>query len=230
MNLATLGLPDLIGSILAFIFTLLVFSYVFGDNFLFRLAVHIFIGVASGYAVVVAWYNVIWPQLLLPLIAGSQLERIYVVVPLILAGLLLFKISPSLSRAGNLPVAYLVGAGMGTAVGGVVMGTLFPQIAASINLLDLKSSGGALAPLGMGLLILLGTVTTLIYFHFGASSSPGQPPQRREWIDSLGWVGQIFVAITLGFLFAGVYSAALTALIERIHFFGDLVLPLLMTR
>ncbi len=228
MNLANLGLPDLVGSILAFIFTLVIFSYIIKDNFLFRLAVHLFIGAASGYAVVVAWYNVIWPQLLLPLFSGSRAERIVTVVPLVLAGLLLFKISPRLSQVGNLPVAYLVGAGMGTAVGGVVIGTLFPQITASINLFDLRSSGSSLAPLGMGLVILLGTLTSLIYFHFGVSSSQNQQPQRREWIDSLGWVGQIFIAITLGFLFAGVYSAALTALIERIHFFGDLILPLVI--
>jgi hypothetical protein len=30
------------------------------------------------------------------------------------------------------------------------------------------------------------------------------------------WVGRIFVAITLGVIFAGVYMAALTAMIERL--------------
>jgi hypothetical protein len=31
-------------------------------------------------------------------------------------------------------------------------------------------------------------------------------------------VGSVFIAVTLGVLLAGVYSAALTALIERLHF------------
>jgi hypothetical protein len=59
------GAPDLAGTVLGFIFTLLVFSYVFGDNALFRLTIYIFIGVAAGYAAVLAWYNVIW-RLALP--------------------------------------------------------------------------------------------------------------------------------------------------------------------
>ena len=36
-----------------------------------------------------------------------------------------------------------------------------------------------------------------------------------EWI---AWVGRIFIAITLGVLFAGVYMSALTAMIERLGF------------
>ena len=55
MSLAQLSLPDLAGTILGFFLTLMVFSYVFGDNGLFRAAIYIFVGVASGYAAVVAW-------------------------------------------------------------------------------------------------------------------------------------------------------------------------------
>ncbi len=32
----------------------------------------------------------------------------------------------------------------------------------------------------------------------------------------MAWLGRIFIAITLGVLFAGVYMAALTAMIERL--------------
>jgi energy-converting hydrogenase Eha subunit A len=37
-------------------------------------------------------------------------------------------------------------------------------------------------------------------------------------IELLAWFGRIFIAIALGVIFAGVYSAALTAFIERINF------------
>jgi hypothetical protein len=230
MNPANLSTPDLIGSFLGFGFTLLVFSYVFGDNALFRVAIHIFIGVASGFAVVMAWYNVIWPQLLLPLFTGSQGERLFLVVPVLLSGLLLFKATPRLSRLGNLPVALLVGVGVATAIGGAVLGTVFPQAGASVNLFDLQASRQAGSNLWLSLvkgsLILVGTLTTLIYFHFGVRETPGQPGRRPEWMESLAWIGQIFIAITLGVLFAGVYAAALTALVERIHFLGDFIFPL----
>ena len=65
--------------------------------------------------------------------------------------------------------------------------------------------------------MLIGTVTTLVYFHFGTRSTP-QGPRRSKLVNILGRSGQVFIAITLGALFAGVFSAALMALIERINF------------
>ena len=238
MNLASMSLADLAGTLLGFFFTLMVFSYIFGDNALFRLTMHIFIGVSAGYAAVVAWYNVIWPQLVLPFFSGDQSQILFALVPLVLSGLLLLKVSPRLSRFGNPAAAYLVGVGAAAGVGGAVMGTIFPQVGASINLFDTQvaaqSAAGLVLKLAEGSIILVGTLTTLIYFHFGArprqAAQSGGASQRSEWIDALGWVGQIFIAITLGALFAGVYSAALSALIERLYFLGDFLLPLFMTR
>lgn len=231
MNLAEMNLPDLIGAIIGFFLTLMVFSYVFGDNALFRATIHIFIGVTAGYAAIVAWYNVILPQLFEPLISGTREERLYVLFPLVLGGLLLFRASPRLSRFGNPAVAYLVGVGMAAAIGGAVMGTIFPQTLASINLLDLQPpQSSSISPLVLfveALLVILGTVTTLVYFHFGARQRPDGPARRPEWVEGLALVGQIFIAITLGVIFAGVLTASITALIERMQSIADFILPLL---
>jgi hypothetical protein len=235
MELANLGLPDFIGALVGFTLTLMVFSYVFGDNLLFRLALNIFIGVAAGYAAVVAWYNVIWPQLMLPLISGTQAERLFALFPLVLSGLLLLKLSTRLTHLGSAAIAYLVGVGVAAAIGGAVLGTLFPQVSASINLFDMGAAStvegaSSLERLARGSVILVGTLTSLIYFHYGARPRPGEPSKRPEWLESLGWVGQVFIAITFGALFAGVYSAALTALIERLHFLGDVIISLIGLR
>jgi hypothetical protein len=235
MQLADLGLPDFIGALVGFTLTLMVFSYIFGDNLLFRLALNVFIGVAAGYAAVVAWYNVIWPQLMLPLISGTQSERLFALTPLFLSGLLLLKLSTRLTHLGSAAIAYLVGVGVAAAIGGAALGTLFPQVGASINLFDMQAAsaaGGAssLERLARGAVILVGTLTSLIYFHYGARARPGELSKRPEWLESLGWVGQVFIAITIGTLFAGVYSAALTALIERLHFLGDVIFSLVGLR
>jgi hypothetical protein len=105
MTLADMGTADLIGTLLAFAFTLMVFSYILGDNPLFRLAIHIFIGVAAGYTTVIAWYNVIWPQLLLPLITGGTAGRFILLIPLVLGALLFSKLSPRLAGLGSLALA-----------------------------------------------------------------------------------------------------------------------------
>jgi hypothetical protein len=230
MNLLGLGFADLIGAVVSFVLTVLIFSYIFGDNALFRVAIHVFIGVAAAYAAVVAVYNVVWPQLLMPLIFGSQSERLFLLFPLILSGLLLLKLSSRFARFGNPAIAYLVGVGAATAIGGGVLGTLFPQASSSINLFDLgarRPDESLIYVLAQASIVLVGTLTTLIYFHFGARSRQGSQTgsayQRGEWIEALGWVGQIFIAITFGALFAGVYTAALTALVDRMHFIGDLI-------
>lgn len=224
-----MSLPDLAGSALGFFLTLMVFSYIFGDNGLFRAAIYIFIGVASGYAAVVAWYNVIWPQLILPAAFGSQSERLFAAFPLLLSALLLFKASPRLSALGNPAIAYLLGVGAATAIGGAILGTVFPQTLASMSLFEqenLAQGGNYVYQLAKGGLILVGTLATLAYFHFGARQYPNQPAHRPKWLEWTGWVGQAFIAMTFGAIFAGVYSAALTALIERIYFIKDFILTL----
>jgi hypothetical protein len=50
-----------------------------------------------------------------------------------------------------------------------------------------------------------------------------QAAERQPWIEGLSKVGQVFIAITFGALFAGVYTAALTAFIERIQFLWNTI-------
>lgn len=238
MNLTAISLPDLIGFLLSFTFTLLVFTYIFGDNPMFRWTINLFIGVATGYAGAVAFYSVIFPRLVLPFVSGNRGEQILTVIPLFLSGLLLTKISPRLARWGNLPMAYLVGAGAAAAIGGAVLGTLFHQITASINLFDRHTAPMSWVNLLNAIIVLVGVISTLAYFHFGARgrshrqswqpSLTGLPSSERpSWLESLGQVGQIFVAITFGVLFAGVYAAALVALIERLSSLVNFLKPLL---
>jgi hypothetical protein len=222
---------DLAGVVLGFGLTLMVFSYLIGDNPLFRLAIHLFIGVAAGYAVIMAINTVILPRLLLPLLNGSREEQLLALVPLLLGWLLLTKISARLAPIGNASMAFLVGVAAAAAIGGAVTGTLFPQANASVNLFDFQARPVFDADIGLRLvnggIILVGTVATLAYFHFGARSRASPPSLFHGWLEGIGQIGQLFIAITFGFIFAGVYSSALTALIERIFFLVDVVKTLL---
>jgi len=213
---------DFVTAIVSFIFTLLVLSYLVGDNPLFRLAIYIFIGVSAGYAAAVAWHQVLWSKLFMPLIYGDTLERALALVPLLLGMLMLMKLSPRTARLGNPAMAFMVGAGASVAVGGAVLGTLFPQTQASINLFDLKAGGSVSERIFEASIILVGTLTTLVYFHFSAKATPSGP-QGSHLVDILGGIGQVFIAITFGVLFAGVYAAAMTALVERLSFLWSFI-------
>lgn len=207
---------DFVTGLVAFLLTVMVLSYLIGDNPFFRVAIYIFIGVTAGYAGAIAWHQVLWPKLFHPIVYGTLLERLLAIIPLLLGILLLSKLSPRAARLGNPAMAYLVGVGTAVAIGGAVLGTIFPQTLATMDLFTADNTGMA-ERLFEGSIVLVGTITTLVYFQFGARATPAGP-QRGKFIQALGWVGQIFVGITFGALFAGIYAAAMTAFIERIHF------------
>jgi hypothetical protein len=222
MNLANMNLADLSGMLVGLFLTLSVFSYLLGDNVFFRIAIHIFIGVVAAYTLAIAFYNVVWPQLIIPIITGSQADRLFILVPLLLGALLLTKAAPRLTGWGAASLAYLVGVAVATAIGGAVLGTVFPQIGAAINVFDRRNMPDSgvdfLLAVVDGLIILVGTITTLVYFQFSARTRNNQRPKRPGWVDGAALIGQIFIAISFGTIFAGTYAAALTAFIERWHF------------
>lgn len=221
---------DLVAGIVAFVFTVMIFSYLIGDNPLFRIATYFFVGVSAGYVASVAFWQVIWPRLLFPLVNGTPTEQILAIIPLVFSGLILMKASPRLSKLGSPALAYLVGASSAVVIGGAVIGTLVPQMLATINFFDMRAAASHNIPfievIFNGGFILVGVVTSLTYFHFGARTTQDGSIRRMGLVELLAWFGQIFIAITLGVIFAGVYSAALTAFIERINFlltfFGSL--------
>ena len=223
-------LPDLIWTLVSFFLTLLVFSYLFGDNVLFRLAAYLFVGVTAGYVTTVVIYQVIWPRIVLPLVNGGWSEKVLAAVPLLLGILLLFKLFPRVSQVGSLPLAYLVGIGAALAVGGAVMGTLFGQIKGTVSFFDFQlayeESGNLLFKILEALVLFVGTVTSLIFFHFTSRVRRADAPQKPKWLELLSRTGQIFIAITFGALFAGVYLSAIAALVDRVDFIRDVIVKL----
>jgi len=202
---------DVISAVIGFILTLMVFSYLIGDNPMFRIAVYLFIGVASGYAAAVIVNNVLFTRFqLLPLNDPTQL--IIGLIPFFLAATLLTKLSPRISWMGNFAMAVLVGVGAATAIGGALIGTLIPQSEAAMEAFGSHS----IFALIEGMVMLSGTVLTLVYFQFGARRTADGSVKRNAIIEVLAWLGRIFIAVTFGVLFAGVYISALTAMIGRL--------------
>lgn len=212
---------ELISGFIGLILTLLIFSYLIGDNPLFRSAVYIFIGVSSGYAAVVVWHNVLLPKLFLPLASADPNQLVFLVIPLILSVSLLAKLSPRIAWLGSFAMALLVGVGAASALSGAVIGTLIPQ---SRSAMDAFVSP-TFFELIEGAVMLAGTVLTLIYFQFSAKRAPDGSVKRNIIVEVLAWGGRVFIAITFGVLFAGVYMAALTAMLERLSSVINFVKP-----
>jgi hypothetical protein len=220
---------EILGILIASFFTLLVLSYAIGDNAAFRLAIYIFIGVSAGYAGAVAIRDVLVPQFLY-MINDLPNNPLPLLFSLLWVGLILTKLFPNTAHFGNPASALLVGVGAAIAIAGAIQGTILPQISnASVFFqpqqmraaLQSNQLAEAFTLFFQGSIVLVGTLTSLISFHFSARSQPNQIPQRQQTIEWIARFGQVFVAIILGVIFAGIYSAALTALVERFSFLLD---------
>jgi hypothetical protein len=143
-------------------------------------------------------------------------------VPLFLGLLLLLKLNKKLSFIGNISMAFMVGVGAAVTIGGAVFGTLFGQIKGTFA----SFQPGPGQDIVEGFFILLGTVCTLAYFQYGVANRRNLPPQRSRLVNGMGWIGQVFIGITLGATFAGVFTASISALIERISVLIKVILSL----
>ena len=197
------SLIDLLGGLFSFFLTLFVLSYAFGDNFLFRLAIHIFIGVSTGFVAVAAFYSILWPQLFRPLVIGSLNERLYALLPLVLSILLAGKAFPRFSNLGSPVMSFLVGVGAATMIGGGLFGTLSLNCKHQSTFLIAKQSSQSGSDLGVVLinssLVLFGTVVTFASFRFGREflrTLRCEPFGR----SSFGWGGFLFLSPWVLFL------------------------------
>ena len=219
--------PELASGLIAFILTIFVFSYLIGDQVLFRVATYVFVGASAGYVASVAWHQILAPRLVRPLLSGTPDERLFVLFPTLLVLLLLFKAVPATSHLGTPSVAFMVGVGTAAAIGGAVTGTIIPQVLAAINTFDMTAEvqrgEDVILPLFEAGLMLFGTISTLVYFQFTARRDDEGNYKRNPLTRILAFIGGGFIAITFGVLFAGIYSAALTALIERVSFLIDFI-------
>ena len=229
-----MNLSELAWSAIGFLLTVMVLSYLIDDNLFFRLAAYLFIGLTAGYLTVLLVNRVLVPHLVLPLFSGTDTERLWLLVPIILVLLLFIGQIPRFSLASRVPLAYLAGLSAAVAIGGAVFGTLIPQAKAVIGAFDpgnlFQVPGQAWLRILDAVVMLVGVIGTLSYFHFGRKLKPGKAgdgTKRPLVLQGLSKVGEIFIGITLGAVFAGVFSTALLALIDRLVVIGDMVTQLL---
>lgn len=204
---------------IALALTVMVLLYAFVDTPLNRIATHIFIGVAAGYAGAVAVNQVLLPHLSK---FNDPEQRISFILGMLWVVLILMKISPKTAVLGNPGSALLVGVGAAVAVGGAIQGTLIPQISGASQFFKIDGAVN-LQSFFQGAVILVGTVSSMVYFHFGAKITTSKIPQRNFIIEIIGKIGHVFIAITFGVVFAGVYSAAISALVNRINFIVTII-------
>lgn len=198
-----------------FILTLMVFSYVLGDNLLYRLAIYVFIGLTAGYVTLATVDGVLLPWLRATVLSGDPGLVVAGLVPLALGLLLLFKASSRLHGLANLALGIILGIGTAVALVGAVSGTLLPLTGATA--LEIAAGVGEPVALLNGILIVFGVICTLAYFQYAVRRIPGSTETRRGLaLRALAAVGQGVIVIALGTLYGGAILSGLVIFNERI--------------
>lgn len=192
---------DTIGIWIGAFLTLCFFSILHKENPFYRLAEHVYVGLAAGQAIVMGWLNV-KNMAVAPLTKSGDLIQL---VPLALGILLYARFAPSNWRwLSRIPSAFLVGIGTGLA---------FTRFAQSDLIGQIK---GAFAPLNSvnNVLVLVGTLGTISYFFFTR--------EQKGVLKVSSQIGRWTMMIAFGSAFSNTVMGRLSLLIGRLQYLlGD---------
>ena len=213
-------------ALVSFVLTLMVFSYVLGDlpliGVLYRTAIFIFVGMTAAFTLVVTYEGLILPYLqdiqdssASWTTLGMSADIYIFLAALLFALLLLLKPIRALTWLTNSVLAVVIVVGASVAVVGALSGTLFPLLRATIALPE--NSATDISALLESLVIFVGTMTGLFYFHYQVrATGDGAPPSRLG--QGFRHVGKAFIVTALGAIYASTILSSLTILTERISF------------
>lgn len=203
-------MEQVIGLWVAALLTLMVYSFLVADNPLFRLAEHLLVGTALGYAALVVLERVLLPSLGMAL-AGSSvadpLTRLMTALGIVWGILLWFWLARPVRWLASWPLAVVFGVGSALAIGGILTGTLLPQVRASM----LPLSGPGFLD---NLIIVVVVLAGLTYFFFAVR--PDRPVGRL--IGRVAQAGRWFMLLALGSFLGTRALSLLNALAERFEF------------
>jgi hypothetical protein len=189
-------------NIVAAILTLAIFSYLYKDNPAYKLAEYLFVGIGAGYWFCTEWQNVLKPNLWGKLMDGELI----LVIPFALGLLLFTRFVPKLTWLSRWSIGLMVGTFSGLAVIGYLQSELMTQIQANMLSLD---TGSAATNIN-NLLLIVGLVTSLLYFFFSA--------EHRGPLGKAARVGIWFLMISFGASYGFTVMARISLLIGRLLF------------
>jgi len=194
--------------------TLAMYSFLYKDTPIFKIAENLYVGVSLGYTIIITWFNFLKPDLFDPLIvpifsSGSNTAPKYsLLIPLTLGIFILTRFSRSLSWLSRWSFAYIVGLGAGIGIPRIISSFILEQVGPSVRPLFLD--GEPLLSTINTLLILLGVVSVLFYFFFSI--------EHKGTRGRISQIGIWFLMISFGASFGYTVMGRMSLLIGRIQF------------
>ncbi|MFO0827795.1 MAG: hypothetical protein U0572_06545 [Phycisphaerales bacterium] len=222
-----LSLRDTIGVWVAALSTLAIFSFLWGDNPLYKLAESVMVGVSAAYWMIVGFWSTIVQNLLGKLVPGLMREWALpaldpdktsdpvMLIPLILSVMLLMRLSPKGGWMSTWALAFIFGTTAAIKFVAFVQADLLGQISNSIVPLiatDVTGRFDLAATLG-NITMLLGVLSVLAYFFFSFD--------HKGTYGKFARLGVWFLMIFFGSAFGFTVMGRIALLSERFEFLFD---------
>ena len=227
-----LSWPRTIGLWLAAIFTLAIFSFLYKDNPLYKLAESTVVGVSAGYWMVIGLWDMIVPNLfgkllpgfvqgnLIPGLAADGTNWAYL-VPLIFGLLLLMRLAPKGQFFSLWTLAFIVGTTAALRMVAYIEGDFLSQINATVTPLyqQVVNADGTVNGYSSfwasvrQITLVVGVLACLTYFFFSV--------EHKGAVGKVARLGIWFLMITFGAAFGFTVMGRIALLAARFEFLFD---------
>lgn len=190
-----------ISTLIAGLLTIAILTFLYRDNPVYKMAEYLLVGVAIGYALVIAWTSTVMDLLVEPLADG----KFSLLIPLILGLMMFARIFPKAAPISRIPLAILIGSGAGAAIPAM----LGPRILAQMDdtIFTTIDAGSFFIS---SLVILIGLLATLSYFYFSRPQTGALGVSSR--------IGTYFLMIFFGATFGYTVMSRMSTFIGRAEF------------
>jgi len=219
-----------IGVIVAAGLTLIMYSFLYRDNPLFKIGENLYVGVSLGYTAVITWRDFLRPLVYQPLFeaptaAALRNSLLHLTVPVILGIVLLARISRKHGWVSRYSYALMIGWGAGVAIPLFTNSYILQQLTAAVKPLQEAAGAQAVAappafsqawlfgvagPIFGALVAMIGTVAVLFYFFFSV--------EHKRFGSAVSKLGIWFLMVSFGASFGFTVMGRLSLLIGRVNF------------
>jgi hypothetical protein len=215
-----------LGIILAAGLTLIMYSFLYRDNPLFKIAENLYVGVALGYSAVQTWRQALRPEVFEPVFLAPSTDAflntlLHRSVPIILGILLLTRLSRKFGWLSRYSYALMIGWGSGLAIYVVTQTYILKQLHAAVAPFQQAASGSAAPftwawflqvafPILGAVVVMVGTVAVLWYFFFSV--------EHKGAGGVVSKLGIWFLMISFGASFGYTVMGRVSLLIGRVQF------------
>ena len=194
--------------------TLFIFSFLYKDNPLFKIAEHLYVGVSLGYTIVKTYDSVVMTLIIRPILDKGEWSLL---IPVAIGTLMLARYVPKAAWLSRYAFAFIVGVGAGLAIPRTISSFILKQIEDTVRpLMTIAPGDGVtfsfdlLSPASNlnAIIILFGVVSVLFYFFFSVEHTGTGKLVARA--------GIMFLMISFGAAFGYTVMARMSLLIGRL--------------